>query len=368
MKTSDRHDLAANVLSSNGSYPVWVGWDILDGIGERIQGVYDPSVIYIISDDRLDQHVRKVQIVLERCGIETHIFFMPSGESNKTLKTVQHVYRWLAAKKAERGHMIVGVGGGVVGDLAGFVASTYLRGLKFGLVPTTLLAMMDASIGGKVAIDLPEGKNLVGSFYQPVFVLSDVKLLRTLPSRELTSGWAEAIKHGLILDSSLLEIFEGNITEIKTLEPDWATEIIRKSVSVKANVVSQDEKETMGLRILLNYGHTVGHALEVVTGFGRYLHGEAVSIGMMAAAHISRSMDLLSDDDVRRQERILRGYGLPIDFSGIEIETILEAMKSDKKTSDGSINWVLLDEIGHSVTSDQVPQEFVNDALLKVRS
>ena len=368
MKTHDYHDLAASVLASNGSYPVWVGWDILDEIGERIKSVYDPSVIYIVSDDRLHHHVRKVKVALERCTIETHIFFMPSGESNKTLTTVQHVYRWLAEKKAERGHMILGVGGGVVGDLAGFVASTYLRGLRFGLVPTTLLAMMDASIGGKVAVDLPEGKNLVGSFYQPIFVLSDVKLLRTLPSRELTSGWSEAIKHGLILDSSLFEMFERNILQIKTLEPDLATEIIRKSVTVKANVVSQDEKETMGVRILLNYGHTVGHALEAATGFGRYLHGEAVSIGMMAAAHISRSMGLLSDDNVHRQECLLKRYGLPVSFSDIRIETILNAMKSDKKTSDGSIRWVLLDEIGHAVTSDQVPQEFVNDAVLQVRS
>ena len=273
------------------------------------------------------------------------------------------MYKWLADRKAERGHMILAVGGGVVGDLAGFVAATYLRGMPFAQVPTTLLAMMDAAIGGKVAVDLPQGKNLVGAFYQPRFVLSDVKTLGTLPARELTSGWAEAIKHGLILDKELLATFEKNIREIKSLDPEIATQIIRDSVAIKANIVSQDERETLGIRILLNYGHTIGHAIESATQYTQYLHGEAVSIGMMAAASISKSMGLLEASDVERQRTLLSNYGLPINVGALDTADILEAMKSDKKTSRGQINWVLLDGIGNAVTNNRVPDDYVMEAL-----
>jgi 3-dehydroquinate synthase len=235
---------------------------------------------------------------------------MPAGEQHKTLETVEHVYAWLADRKAERGHIIVAVGGGVVGDLAGLVAATYLRGMPFAQVPTSLLAMMDAAIGGKVAVDLPQGKNLVGAFYQPKFVLSDVSTLQTLPQRELTSGWAEAIKHGLILQPDLLDSFERDRDDILALKPDVATDIIRRSVAVKANVVSQDERETLGVRILLNYGHTLGHAIEAASGYGNFLHGEAVSVGMMGAAYIGNAMGMMSDEEVDRQRAILESYGL----------------------------------------------------------
>ena len=182
---------------------------------------------------------------------------------------------------------MLAVGGGVVGDLAGFVAATYLRGMPVAQVPTSLLSMVDAAIGGKVAVDLPQGKNLVGAFYQPRFVLADVQTLETLPERELTSGWAEVIKHGLILDQELVTTLEQHRDSIRSLEPDVATDVIRRSAVIKADVVSRDEKETLGIRMLLNYGHTVGHAIETAAGYEGFLHGEAVSVGMMAAAHVS---------------------------------------------------------------------------------
>ncbi|MDP7628631.1 MAG: 3-dehydroquinate synthase, partial [SAR202 cluster bacterium] len=266
-------------------------------------------------------------------------------------------------RKAERGHLILAVGGGVVGDLAGFVAATYLRGIPFVQVPTTLLAMMDASIGGKVAVDMPQGKNLVGAFYQPRFVLSDVETLKTLPVRELTSGWAEAIKHGLILDDGLLDTFENNVSEIKSLDSEIATAIIRKSVAIKAGVVSQDEKETLGIRILLNYGHTIGHAIESITGYTKYLHGEAVSVGMMGAAKIGELLQIMDVDEVERQKEILQAYGLPISAPGLNSESIISAMTSDKKTTGGSINWVLLNGIGNAITSNDVPDKYVSEAL-----
>ena len=201
-------DLAATVVTTSGDYPVWVGWGLTDQLGERTKRLLAPQVAYVISDEGTYRHGRRAQLSLESAGIPTHIFIMPSGEASKTMETVRLAYRWLAGLKAERGHLVVAVGGGMVGDLAGFVAASYLRGMPFAQVPTSLLGMLDAAIGGKVAVDLPQGKNLVGAFYQPKFVLADVESLQTLPQRELTSGWAEGIKHGLILDENLLDAFE----------------------------------------------------------------------------------------------------------------------------------------------------------------
>ena len=356
-------DLAAKVETTGGNYPVWVGWGILNDIGKRTKEYLSPSCSYIITDESVSEHARKVQISMEKSGIASHMYIVPPGESSKTLETVQQIYSWLAGRKAERRHLIVAVGGGVVGDMAGFVAATYLRGMPFVQIPTTLLAMMDASIGGKVAVDLPQGKNLVGAFYQPKFVLSDVETLVSLPERELNSGWAEAIKHGLILDKDLLGTFESRVKEVRSLDRNIATEIIRKSVAIKANVVSRDEKETLGIRILLNYGHTIGHAIESSTGYTKYLHGEAVSIGMMAAAKIGQLAGVLGKEEVSRQEDVLKAYGLPVKAQNLVAEEIIEATTSDKKTSDGIVNWVLLNGLGNAVTNNRIPKNYVLDAV-----
>lgn len=365
-KDAQDSDLASFVRTSQGDYPIWVGWGILDELGERIQRTLSPGTAYIISDEHVSRHARRAQLAMEAVGIPTHIFMMPPGEQHKTLETVQHVYAWLADRKAERGHLIVAVGGGVVGDLAGLVAATYLRGMPFAQVPTSLLAMMDAAIGGKVAVDLPQGKNLVGAFYQPKFVLSDVSTLQTLPKRELTSGWAEAIKHGLILDPELLDSFERDREDILSLQPDVATDIIRRSVAIKANIVSQDERETLGIRILLNYGHTLGHAIEAASGYGNFLHGEAVSIGMMGSAYIGNAMGMMSDDEVERQRAVLESYGLPLTCGEINIEAINNAMLSDKKTAGRAIRWVLLDGIGNATTRNDIPAEKVQEIIRKL--
>ena len=359
----DDPDLAAEVRTSAGDYPLWVGWQLIDEVGERIRRIMDPGVAYIITDEGVYRQARRAQNSLEMSGIAAHLFVMPSGEQSKTLATAQHIYTWLAGLKAERGHLVLAVGGGVVGDLAGFVAATYLRGLPFAQVPTSLLAMMDASIGGKTAVDLPQGKNLVGAFYQPKFVLADVSVLQTLPDRELRSGWAEAIKHGLIMDDDLLSTFESQTDEIQALEPEIATDVIRRSMAIKANVVSQDERETLGIRVLLNYGHTIGHGIETATGYGQYLHGEAVSIGMMGAANIGRDMGLMSDAEVERQRSVLEAYGLPLSAPGVAPGSVLEAMRSDKKVAGGAIRWVLLDGIGNAITRNDVPAELVDDVL-----
>ncbi len=361
--TSESSDLAAQVRTSSGDYPLWVGWDIIEELGERVRRVIAPPAAYIISDNYVQSQARRAQRAMESAGIPTHLFFIPPGEQSKTLETAQHIYHWLASLKAERGHLILAVGGGVVGDLAGFVAATFLRGIPYAQIPTSLLAMMDASIGGKTAVDLPQGKNLVGAFYQPKFVLADVSTLQTLPPRELASGWAEAIKHGLIMDDDLLATFESLPDEIQSLRPEIATDVIRRSMAIKANVVSQDEKETLGIRVLLNYGHTIGHGIETAAGYGHYLHGEAVSIGMMGAANIGRRMGLMSDSEVERQRSILSKYGLPLDARGVDPEAVSEAMLSDKKTAAGAIRWVLLDGIGNATTRNDVPSDMARAVL-----
>ena len=363
MNPSQYPDLAGEVKTSLGDHPIWVGWGILEEVGTRVKSLMSPSAAYVIADEKAHSYASKTQISMEAVGIPTHIYKIASGETSKNLETVRQVYTWLAERKAERGHLILAVGGGVVGDLVGFVAATYLRGIPFVQIPTTLLAMMDASIGGKVAVDMPQGKNLVGAFYQPKFVLSDVETLKTLPVRELTSGWAEAIKHGLILDDGLLDTFESHVSELKSLDPEIATETIRRSVAIKAGVVSQDEKETLGIRILLNYGHTIGHAIESITGYTEYLHGEAVSVGMMGAAKIGELLQIMDVDDVERQKEVLQAYGLPISAPGLNSEAIISAMTSDKKTTGGSINWVLLDGIGKAITNNEVPDKYVREAL-----
>ena len=360
----DSPDLAAVVETSGGDYPVWVGWDIMDRLGERvIQTVGETSTTYIFTDEHVYSMARRAQSSLERAGIAAHIFIMPAGEQHKTLKTVELAYEWLSHRRAERGHLVLAVGGGVVGDLAGFVAATYVRGMPFAQAPTSLLAMMDASIGGKVAVDLPRGKNLVGAFYQPRLVLSDVSILRGLPARQMASGWAEAIKHGLILDEDLLADFDRQRDALMALEPQAAAELIRRSVAIKANVVSRDERETLGVRVLLNYGHTIGHAIEAATGYDTYLHGEAVSVGMMGAANIALHRGLLDAEAVERQADMLRSFGLPLSCEGVSVDAIEEAMRSDKKVSAGSIRWVLLDGIGNAVTRNDVPPELVRQTL-----
>ncbi len=360
----DSPDLAAVVETSGGDYPVWVGWDIMDRLGERvIQTVGETSTTYIFTDEHVYSMARLAQSSLERAGIAAHIFIMPAGEQHKTLKTVELAYEWLSHRRAERGHLVLAVGGGVVGDLAGFVAATYVRGMPFAQAPTSLLAMMDASIGGKVAVDLPRGKNLVGAFYQPRLVLSDVSTLRGLSARQMASGWAEAIKHGLILDEDLLADFDRQRDALMALEPQAAAELIRRSVAIKANVVSRDERETLGVRVLLNYGHTIGHAIESATGYDTYLHGEAVSVGMMGAANIALHRGLLAAEAVERQADMLRSFGLPLSCEGVSVDAIEEAMRSDKKVSAGSIRWVLLDGIGNAVTRNDVPPELVRQTL-----
>ena len=363
----DEPDLAAVVRSSAHSCPIFAGTGVFDRLGELCRSVGLTTTAYLISDSNVFySHGRRAQVALESADIPVHTFVVPAGENSKRLETLELVYTWLAEQRAERGHFVVGLGGGVVGDLAGYAAATFNRGLPLVQAPTSLAAMVDASIGGKTAVNLEAGKNLVGAFHQPRLVVAEVDALQSLPERELASGWAEAIKHGLILDEELFQTFEDHAEAISRLERPLADDVVRRSMAVKADVVSKDERETLGLRILLNYGHTIGHALEAATQYGELLHGEAGAIGMTAAVRISRSMGLIGDDLVSRQDALLRRFNLPTSLPGADRDAVRAAMSVDKKTAAGSIRWVLLDGVGSSLTRNDVPAEIVEEALAAV--
>ena len=358
-------DHAATVRHAGGSYPVIAGWGLIDRLGEQLAALnLGAATAYIITDDNVMRpYGRRAQWSLQRAGIAAHCFVIPAGETSKSFAQAQEIYEWLVSLRAERGQPIIALGGGVAGDLGGFVASTFLRGVPFIQAPTSMAAMVDASIGGKVAVNLPQAKNMVGAFYQPRAVIADVQSLSTLGPRELSEGWAEAIKHGLILDPDLVDTFEEHAAALLALEPEISAEVIRRSMAIKADIVSQDERETLDIRILLNYGHTIGHALEASTEYGRFMHGEGVAVGMMGAARIARELGMIGDDLLARQRALLRRFRLPVTAAGVDRPAIRRAMSLDKKTVAGQNRWVLLEEVGRATVRRDVPPELVDDTL-----
>jgi 3-dehydroquinate synthase len=300
---------------------------------------------------------------LEAQGLQAATIAIPAGERYKNLKTVARLYREFLLAKLDRKSLVVALGGGVLGDLVGFAAATYLRGVGFAQVPTTLLAQVDASVGGKTGVDLPEGKNLVGAFHQPAVVLIDTHTLRTLPIRELRAGLAEIIKYGIIYDAPF---FTGTVAALPQLlcrDEAALTDVIARSCAIKAEVVAQDETE-QGLRAILNYGHTVGHALEALTHYRRYKHGEAVAIGMVSAALIGEEIGVTPQDATAVIVAGLRSARLPVAFpEDIQSAAILETAQRDKKTLAGRLRFVLARRIGEVFVTGDVPPEAVNRAL-----
>jgi shikimate kinase / 3-dehydroquinate synthase len=351
------------VVTGSVSYPIFVGHGILDQLGVKLKEAALTGPVSIISDDNVYEiYGDRIENILKKAGFDAQSYVLPAGEQSKSLEVVAEIYDWMVKRRVERGNPVIAIGGGVVGDLAGFVAATYLRGLPLVHVPTSLLAMVDSSIGGKTAVDHPRGKNLIGSFYQPRLVLSDVETLKTLPARELTSGWAELIKHALILDADLFKFLDSNSARLVKLDKKAIVEAVARSVAIKAGVVSEDEKEA-GLRTILNYGHTIAHGLETASSYDQFLHGEAVSIGMMGAASISQKLGLISATAVDSQKAIFGKYGLPVECQGIDVAKVLESIQLDKKVKAGRVRWVLLEGIGRAVVKSDVPQELTYDVI-----
>jgi 3-dehydroquinate synthase len=347
------------------SYQIQIGAHLLSDSGIRCASLGLGRRCAIITDTNAGRrYLRIAKAALKKAGFDAVSITLPAGETAKSLKSVQQCYDQLAAHRLERKSFIVALGGGVIGDVAGFVAATYLRGIPFIQVPTTLLAQVDSSVGGKVGVNLKAGKNLVGAFYQPRLVLCDLDTLKTLPGRELRAGLAEVIKYGIIYDAALFEQLERDIAALLKRDPDVLAGVIARCCEIKADVVRQDETES-GLRAILNFGHTIGHALEAISGYGKYLHGEAISIGQAAAAKLSSEQLGLPSGEAYRIIRLFDRAGLPttLKLAPKQRQRLFAAMKLDKKVSGGEIKFVLARKIGQVEFGQQVPTASIDRAL-----
>ena len=347
------------------SYSIHVGTGLFAQLAAHCGAVGLAGKCAVISDRNVARRYgRKCVAHLKAAGFQPVFIVVPAGEPAKSLKVVQSCYDQLARHRLERKSFVVALGGGVVGDLAGFVAATYLRGVPLVQVATTLLAQVDSSVGGKVGVNLKAGKNLVGAFYQPRLVLCDADTLRTLPPREFRAGLAEVIKYGIIYDAALFERLERDIDRLLGKDADVLEAVVARCCEIKAEVVSQDETEG-GLRAILNFGHTIGHAIEAISGYRKYLHGEAISVGQVAAARLSAMHGGMPKTDPERITSLFKRAGLPttIKLSRQKIAQLHRAMLLDKKVADGEIKFVLAERIGKVHWGRPVPASSIEQVL-----
>ena len=344
------------------SYDIVCGMGAFDLLPDLLAERGIAGRVIVCSDETVAPlHAERLVELLRRAGLDAPLWTMPAGERYKTLDTVQGLYAWLADHHVERRDTIVACGGGVLGDVSGFAAATYLRGVRLAQVPTTLVAQVDSTVGGKVGVDLPAGKNLVGAFHQPALVVADPALLATLPPREWHAGLAEVVKHGIIGGGGLLDMLERDNARVLAREPEVVAALVARAVRVKVDVVRQDPLE-MGLRRVLNYGHTLGHAVERVAGYGVVLHGEAVAWGMAAAARIGAEVGTCDRAFVAWQDDLLRRYGLLRPLPTLNAGDVLAATRVDKKSVAGRIKWVLPRRAGDVLVTSDVPDEAVRAA------
>ena len=345
------------------SYRILVGRGAIDAVGPELARCRVGRKVALFSDPGIRAlHGQAALGSLRSAGFEVVEVPLPEGEQAKTLDVARQGWERLLEAGCDRTSTVVALGGGAVGDLAGFVAATYMRGINFVQVPTTLLAQVDASIGGKTAIDHPRAKNLIGAFHQPRFVLVDPAVLTTLPEAEFRSGLAEVIKHGIVLDAAYFADLERCLPLLLGRDLPTLERIVAGSCRLKADVVERDEREAE-LRHVLNYGHTIGHALEAVTGYGRFTHGEAVSLGIVAEAGIAERLGIATDVTTERQVRLLRAAGLPVSSLDASPSAIIEALGRDKKARDGRLPFVLAPEIGAFRLVFDVPATIVRETL-----
>lgn len=345
------------------SYDIAVTSGDVSGIGAFVRQRAKGSRALIVTDEHVIEHADKVAASLRGAGFEPLLVTLPAGESQKSLATASYLYDQLAEAQADRKTLVVPVGGGVLGDLGGFVAATWNRGLPLLMVPTTLLAMVDSAVGGKVGINHPRGKNLIGAFHQPAGVWIDTAFLSTLPEREYRSGLAEVVKYGVILDAELFAYLESHTEAILKRDDECIRHLVTRSCRLKADVVERDEREETGLRAVLNYGHTFAHAFETVGGYGAWLHGEAVSAGMVCASRLAERCGLIDADITERQRRLLQTFALPIAPRRWPVEELLAVMRIDKKAVAGRLRFVLPRRLGEAALFDDVPEEEVRQVL-----
>jgi 3-dehydroquinate synthase len=339
------------------SYDIVITSDDAAGIGPFARRRCPGSKALIVSDESVGpRHGPGLVVALKTAGFDVHQVDLTPGEPQKSLATASWLYDVLAEMQADRKTLITALGGGVVGDLAGFVAATFARGLPLLMAPTTLLAMVDSSVGGKVGVNHPRAKNLIGAFYQPVGVWIDTALLATLPDREYRSGLAEVVKYGVILDAELFGYLEANADAVLGREDQAVRHIVSRCCRLKAGVVEQDEREEKGVRVVLNYGHTFAHAFETVGGYGTWLHGEAVAAGMDCAARLAERRGLIPLDLVHRQQALLSRFGLPTVPERWPIDELLAVMRSDKKSVSGRLRLVLPRRLGEVTLFDDVSE------------
>jgi 3-dehydroquinate synthase len=343
------------VALAERSYPIHIGSGLLAHAELIVAHLPQPRVVIVTNPTVGALYLDGLTATLAGAGVSVLPVTVPDGESFKNWETLNTIFDALLTNRCERKTGLIALGGGVVGDLAGFAAAVYLRGVPFIQVPTTLLAQVDSSVGGKTGINHPLGKNMIGAFYQPRVVLADISTLDTLPPRELAAGLAEVIKYGLILDRAFFDWLEANMARLLAREPAALTHAVRRSCELKAQVVAQDERES-GLRALLNLGHTFGHAIEAGLSFGTWLHGEAVAAGTVQAARLSQRLGWLSEAEVRRVVALLQRASLPTAAPDLGVERYLELMGLDKKVEGGRLRLVLLRRIGEACVTSDFPQ------------
>lgn len=347
-------------------YPIYTGHGIFARVPAWLSHAGVGKDAVIISHPLVERlHGAGLTAVLKGKGYSVKVFNVPEGEASKSAVHALRLIEQIAAYDVGRRIFIVALGGGVVGDLAGFVAAIYKRGVPYVQIPTTLLAQVDSSIGGKTGIDLKCGKNLVGAFHQPQMVVSDAAVLKTLAKRQLINGLAEVIKYGMIADRTLFAYIERNYAALLKGDRQALTHVVARSTAIKARVVASDEKETKGLRTILNFGHTAGHAIEAATRYGQYQHGEAVALGMRVAAEISMALKLLKIADAGRLNQLLDAVGFPQRIQGAQLSKIMDLMRHDKKFVAGKNRFVLAQGIGRVKVVEGIPQEIITAALKK---
>ena len=343
------------VALAERSYPVHIGAELLTGIGHLLPNTRSGRAIIVTNQVVAAHHLDPLQTGLERADIHHDVIVVPDGEAHKDWATLYDVHTRLLELKAERSTMLIALGGGVIGDLAGFAAATYQRGMPLVQIPTTLLAQVDSSVGGKTAVNHPLGKNMIGAFYQPSAVIIDSATLSTLPDREYASGLAEVVKYGAIRSPEFFVWLESNVKPLRARDDAALLHAIHESCRIKAEIVAADERET-GERALLNFGHTFGHAIEVGTGYGVWLHGEAVAAGMVLAGELSVRVTGLPAIDNVRLRQLLSRFGLPIDPPALGAERYLELMARDKKVQAGKLRLVVLEALGRATIRGDISE------------